>query len=265
VWLAGLPVVEVTADDVPTTTAQNRGGLASRACVDADVGYALYHSPRNDEGPFLTDVVGFCPALGMDVGLEASTIWRGPRHDSHSPPEIAPGLPFHYTDAKSVKGLTMANIKKVGHVVLGVRDPERSIRFYTETLGMECVNKLEDMQMAFFSFGERDHDIAVIKVPDEQPVGSSGFAHTALEIDGGEAQLRELYQSLKNHGVNVELTADHTLTKSVYFMDPDGNRLEIFSQVLPAPIAKQTLHDFTGAAQDAMLPLDLESPMPAVS
>jgi catechol 2,3-dioxygenase-like lactoylglutathione lyase family enzyme len=70
----------------------------------------------------------------------------------------------------------MAKIKKVGHVVLGVRDPARSVKFYTEVLGMELVKVLDDMQVAFFSFGERDHDIAVIKVPEEQPVGSSGLA-----------------------------------------------------------------------------------------
>lgn len=152
----------------------------------------------------------------------------------------------------------MASIRKVGHVVLGVRDPQRSIKFYTEALGMECVNLFEDMQMAFFSFGERDHDIAVIKVPDDQPVGSSGLAHTALEIEGGEEQLRQLYEKLKSAGVNVEFTADHVLTKSVYFFDPDGNRLEIFSQALPFADAKKTLHAF-GTGSDAMRPLDLEA------
>jgi len=105
----------------------------------------------------------------------------------------------------------MAKIKKVGHVVLGVRDPQRSIKFYTEALGMELVNVLEEMQMAFLSFGERDHDIAVIKVPDDQPVGSSGLAHTALEIEGGQEQLRELYARLKSYGARVEFTADHVL------------------------------------------------------
>ena len=137
----------------------------------------------------------------------------------------------------------MAKIKKVGHVVLGVRDPQRSIKFYTEALGMELVNVLEEMQMAFLSFGERDHDIAVIKVPDDQPVGSSGLAHTALEIEGGQEQLRELYERLKSYGAKVEFTVDHVLTKSVYFFDPDGNRLEIFSQEMPAADAKQFLHD----------------------
>jgi catechol 2,3-dioxygenase len=126
----------------------------------------------------------------------------------------------------------MAKIKKVGHVVLGVRDPQRSIKFYTEALGMELVNVLEEMQMAFLSFGERDHDIAVIKVPDDQPVGSSRLAHTALEIEGGQEQLRQLYERLKRYGAKVEFTADHVLTKSVYFFDPDGTRPEMFCEMM---------------------------------
>src|SRR2546430_15729938 len=148
----------------------------------------------------------------------------------------------------------MAKIKKVGHVVLGVREPLRSIKFYTEVLGMELVNVLEEMQMAFLSFGERDHDIAVIKVPDDQPVGSSGLAHTALEIEGGQQQLRELHERLKSYGAKVEFTADHVLTKSVYFFDPDDNRLEIFSQEMAPADAKQFLHDARVVA-DVMQPL----------
>jgi len=151
----------------------------------------------------------------------------------------------------------MARIKRVGHVVLGVRDPQRSIRFYTEALGMELVKFLDEMQMAFFSFGERDHDIAVIKVPDDQPVGSAGLAHTALEIEGGLEELRSLHDRLTNHGVRVEFTADHVLTKSVYFFDPDGNRLEIFSQEMPPASGKQYLHAARTAA-DVMKTLDLE-------
>ncbi len=156
----------------------------------------------------------------------------------------------------------MARIKQVGHVVLGVRDPQRSITFYTEALGMECVNVLEDepmqLQMAFFSFGERDHDIAIVKVPDDQPVGSSSLAHTAFEIDGGEAELRELYQQLKRYGVAVEFTFDHIITKSVYFRDPDGNRLELFCQELPAEPARQALRAASGLAE-VLRPLDLET------
>jgi catechol 2,3-dioxygenase len=151
----------------------------------------------------------------------------------------------------------MTRITKVGHVVLGVRDPKRSIAFYTEALGMELVKFLDEMQMAFFSFGERDHDIAVIKVPDDQPVGSAGLAHTALEIEGGVEELRSLHDRLRSHGVRVEFTADHVLTKSVYFFDPDGNRLEIFSQEMTPAVGKEYLHS-ARTAGDVMKPLDLE-------
>ncbi len=152
----------------------------------------------------------------------------------------------------------MARVSKVGHVVLGVRDPRASVKFYTEALGMEEVNLLDlgGMQMAFLSFGERDHDIALIQVPDDEPVGSSGFSHTALEIEGGEDQLKELYQRLNDYGTRVEMTADHVITKSFYFLDPDGNRLELFSQVLDQGEAKQVLHD-AREASELMKPLEL--------
>ena len=152
----------------------------------------------------------------------------------------------------------MARVSKVGHVVLGVRDPQASVKFYTEALGMEEVNILDlgGMKMAFLSFGERDHDIALIQVPDDAPVGSSWFSHTALEIEGGEDQLKELYQKLNDYGAKVEMTADHILTKSFYFLDPDGNRLELFAQILGPDDAKQVLRD-AREGSDLMKPLEL--------
>jgi catechol-2,3-dioxygenase len=150
----------------------------------------------------------------------------------------------------------MVNIRRAGHVVLGVRDPQRSIAFYTEVLGMELVTFLEEMQMAFFSFGERDHDLAVIKVPDDQPVGSSGLAHSAFEIDGGAEQLEQVYAELTKRGIEIEMTMDHIVTKSIYFLDPDGNRLEFYAQVMNDPDAKQYMLD-AESAPDLVRPLDL--------
>lgn len=150
----------------------------------------------------------------------------------------------------------MAKIQRVGHVVLAVRDPQRSIKFYTDVLGMELVTFIEDMQMAFFSFGERDHDIAVIQVPEDAPVGSSGLAHTAFEIEGGIDELRALHSRLLASGTAVEFTADHIVTNSVYFLDPDGNRLELFAQIL-APVEAKAKLATMRTMESAMLPLDL--------
>ena len=57
--------------------------------------------------------------------------------------------------------------------------------------------------------------------------------------------------------MQVEFTADHVLTKSIYFFDPDGNRLEIFSQEMTPAVGKQYLHA-ARIAEDVMKPLDLE-------
>src|SRR5919108_264597 len=137
----------------------------------------------------------------------------------------------------------MAKIKKVGHVVLGVRDPQRSIKFYTEALGMELVNVLEEMQMAFLSFGERHHDIALFKAPEGAEMGQLGLNHIAFQIEGGETELRQLYGRLVQHGAKVDYTTDHGMTHSVYFFDPDGNRLEIFSEVMDPEAGRQYMRE----------------------
>ena len=152
----------------------------------------------------------------------------------------------------------MASINKVGHVVLGVRDPEVSIKFYSEVLGMEVVNYFDNMKMAFFSFGTQHHDIAVVKVPDDEPVGSSGLSHTALQINGGAEELAELHQRLLDHDIKVEFTTDHNITKSVYFFDPDGNRLEIFSESMEMGDGKKFLNEVTDTSV-LRAPLELKT------
>jgi catechol 2,3-dioxygenase-like lactoylglutathione lyase family enzyme len=154
----------------------------------------------------------------------------------------------------------MTKITGVRHAVLAVRDPRRSVAFYTDVLGMELVAFLEEMQMGFLSFGEHDHDLAVIGVSGDDPVGSPGLAHTAIEVDGGVDELQELYATFQARGVEVELTADHVVTKSFYLLDPDGNRLEFYVQLMPADAAKRYLHA-ARAVDDVLRPLDLTAPV----
>src|SRR4029434_9079987 len=125
-----------------------------------------------------------------------------------------------------------------GHVVLAVRDPKASAQFYVDNLGMELINYYSNpehgLEVVFLSFGNNHHDIALIQVPQEAPVGNAGFSHTALVIYRGEKELAQLYRQLKEKGVPVELTADHGLSKSIYLHDPQGNRLEIYyDTILP--------------------------------
>ena len=143
----------------------------------------------------------------------------------------------------------MARIARVSHVVLNVKDPEASAKWYSEVLGMEAMNYSPGIGMAFMSFGTLDHDIALIKVPEGVETGSPGLSHTALCIDGGEEELKEMYQKIKATGAKIDFLADHGLTKSFYFFDPDGNRLEVFYQHMHGEEAKTYMRE-AGAVLD---------------
>jgi catechol 2,3-dioxygenase len=132
----------------------------------------------------------------------------------------------------------MARINKVGHVVLNVKDVEASVKFYSEALGME-VMRLREGSAAFLSFGTQHHDIALFKAPENAEMGTLGLNHIAFQIEGGETELRQLYGRLLQHGAKVDYTTDHGATHSVYFFDPDGNRLEIFREMLDPEAGRQ--------------------------
>lgn len=124
----------------------------------------------------------------------------------------------------------MIHPKKVGHVVLKVRDLQKAEQFYTEVLGFTVVTRLKRPAGVFFSLGEQHHDLAVLEVPsDATPVTERqvGLHHVALQVEDFAA-LQECYRQLKSHNVNITMTIDHLITKSIYFLDPEGNQLELY-------------------------------------
>jgi catechol-2,3-dioxygenase len=136
----------------------------------------------------------------------------------------------------------MARINKVGHVVLNVKDVEASVAFYTEALGME-VMRLRDGNAAFLSFGTQHHDIALFKAPEGAEQGTLGLNHIALQVDGSETELRQLYGRLVQYGARIDRTTDHGMTHSVYFFDPDGNRLEIFCEMMDPEAGRKHMRE----------------------
>jgi catechol 2,3-dioxygenase len=130
---------------------------------------------------------------------------------------------------------------RIGHVVLKVRDIERSKRFYSEVLGLEIMKFVPAIKMAFFASDGRDHhEIAAIEVEPtapESPAGAVGLSHVAFRLRN-KAHLRAAYAELKKHGIAVVSAVDHGVTKSIYFRDPDGHLLEVYCDGLPEEIAK---------------------------
>jgi len=122
-------------------------------------------------------------------------------------------------------------IQALGHVVLRVTDQSRAERFYGETLGLPiCARFDEDgMKMTFFTLGNH-HDFAVMEVSGEDAAAGPsavGLHHVAFKIGDKLDQLREAKTKLEAAGI-VLRPADHEVTKSLYFEDPDGNGIEVY-------------------------------------
>ena len=133
--------------------------------------------------------------------------------------------------------MDIPKIKRVAHVVLYVRDPEASARWYQDVLGMRTSATVTDGPYKggiFLSFGEHDHDLALFPTSSAAGRGTE-FEHIGLEVDcGGDLErLRRLYGSMVRQHVKIHEVLDHGVSVGIYFFDPDGHQLEVFCQLIP--------------------------------
>jgi catechol 2,3-dioxygenase len=127
-------------------------------------------------------------------------------------------------------------VKELGHIVLYVRNLEASRRFYGQVLGWREVSQLGEMG-AMFSSGRTHHELLLLEVgPEAQPIPQGrrvGLYHFGLKIGETDDELRSAIERLQEEGVTIVGTADHTVTHSVYIVDPDGNEIELYIDVQP--------------------------------
>jgi catechol 2,3-dioxygenase len=118
---------------------------------------------------------------------------------------------------------------ELGHIVLKVRDAAKSREFYTRTIGLKVAHEDLERGTVFLSFGEKHHDLALFQLASGEPPEATrpGLHHVAWRLRSFE-ELKAAYKELKAIGVPVESTVEHNVTNSVYFPDPDGNRVELF-------------------------------------
>jgi catechol 2,3-dioxygenase len=121
-------------------------------------------------------------------------------------------------------------IQQLGHVVLKVRDRERSERFYTEVLGLSIAARMDAPPMTFFTLGNH-HDFAIVAMGADTPdsaADSPGLFHVAFKVGDSIDELRQAKAHLEAAGAEIAMLADHTVSQSIYFADPDGNAIEVY-------------------------------------
>lgn len=123
-------------------------------------------------------------------------------------------------------------IKELGHVVLYVTNLTRSADFYRDTLGFHEIARGQGT--ALYSSGRTHHELLLIEIGGNPKAGRSiepGLYHIGLKIGDTDEELRRAHKELMAKGVTIVGSGDHTVTHSLYILDPDGNELELYVDV----------------------------------
>ena len=145
--------------------------------------------------------------------------------------------------------------QRLHHLAYRCRDAQRTVDFYTKVLGLRYVAGLVPPENAkpswplnepgqpprkviegetdsihiFFELGDGSY-LAFFEVPTAKDDAGDPtpwwVKHVAFEVPDMKALL-EGKARLEAHGVQVLGPKDHGLCQSIYFMDPDGHRLEM--------------------------------------
>ncbi|HVB07077.1 MAG TPA: VOC family protein [Acidimicrobiales bacterium] len=127
-------------------------------------------------------------------------------------------------------------VKELGHIVLYVKNLERSVHFYRDVLGFApIVNEGAGWRAQAFTSGRTHHELLLIEVGEDAPHPGSGrragLYHFGLKVGDSDDELRAALDQLVAEGVHVVGSSDHTVTHSLYIFDPDGNELELYIDV----------------------------------
>ena len=150
-------------------------------------------------------------------------------------------------------------VHKIGHVGILVADVQRSLDFYTNVMGFTVTNLRKDAEGnvvgAFMRFDDDHHNFVIGKAPEGVDVESTEMkerlvqqisfevdsrdeflkAVTHLRAKGAKIVAGPLVHGFEGDGKNFNGSG----SRSVYFSDPDGNRLEIFTDMMKVPHGEQ--------------------------
>jgi catechol 2,3-dioxygenase-like lactoylglutathione lyase family enzyme len=127
-------------------------------------------------------------------------------------------------------------LEGIDHVAVGVRDVERSAKWYIEVLGFDRLYEEAWGDVPTF-VGKGNTGIALFPAgPDAKSTPSTRrniwILHLAFRAD--RENFLAAQRELQKRGIKFEFQ-DHEISHSIYFRDPDGHQLEITTYEVPKP------------------------------
>ncbi|MBL4801598.1 MAG: VOC family protein [Emcibacter sp.] len=131
---------------------------------------------------------------------------------------------------------------KLAHVVIRTPRYDESRAWWAKVLNAHPA--YENEQLCFMTYDDEHHRIGIISVPDLGPIApnNAGMEHVSFTYDT-LGELLATYRRLALEGIKPFWCINHGPTISMYFRDPDENKVELQYDVFPTPQEVQEFFD----------------------
>ena len=125
-------------------------------------------------------------------------------------------------------------VRRLDHFGVDVADLGRAERFYTEVLGMAVAMRLPDQVLMRYGDGACALFLKPGRPPGplDQIANPLGKSHHAFEVDWEEYRTAQV--TFAERGIPHHPAIDWGDHECLYFLDPDGNLLELIGYRPPA-------------------------------
>lgn len=116
------------------------------------------------------------------------------------------------------------------HIGIYVHDLTRMVRFYEETLGLIVTDRgtLPGRDLVFMTRSSDEHHQLVLASGRSGAKNTKVLNQISFKLESLQ-ELREFNEELSHSSDISELTQiNHGMAWSLYFLDPEGNRIEVF-------------------------------------
>jgi catechol 2,3-dioxygenase len=114
------------------------------------------------------------------------------------------------------------------HVSIKTNQLDAMIEWYATVAGFRVMHKFEGG--AWLTNDAANHRLGFLCSPqlsdDPEKLLRTGMHHAAFEFDSLD-DLLDTYVRLKGEGIEPHAALDHGMTLSLYYVDPDGNSVEL--------------------------------------
>lgn len=123
----------------------------------------------------------------------------------------------------------------VSHFEIRARDQQAMAKFYTEVLGFIVSDRgtidrgpMQGRELIFLSHSPEEHH-QIVLIPSDVTDQGGGIGHVAFRVDTLD-EVRAVFEKVRRLPHASPEPVSHGNTWSVYFRDPENNRIEVFTQ-----------------------------------